>query len=191
MPSQEQESILDLSVLSSQLLAEPEVLRRAQLFVRFVAGLLTGSAVSLYTLADDTNSTYWVPKATFGEATIHEEAIHSEYGLLGHLLVDASPILRNRAAIRREDYPHVDIRKTLVSLCYLPLLQGVTLAGALEIMSFEEELSEDAILTLQPAAAVAAAAITAGRSPTAATPSTRKPRRNQKRSASRSTPRPK
>jgi GAF domain-containing protein len=160
LPSQEQESILDLSVLSSQLLAEPEVLRRSQLFVRFVAGLLPGSAVSLYTLADDTNSTYWVPKATFGEATIHEEAIHSEYGLLGHLLVDASPILRNRAAIRREDYPHVDIRKTLVSLCYLPLLQGVTLAGALEIMSFEEELSEDAILALQPAAAVAAAAIT-------------------------------
>ena len=160
MPSQEQESVLDLSILSSQLLAEPEVLQRARLLVRFVAGLLPESAVSLYTLADDGNSTYWIPKATFGEATIHEQAIHSGCGLLGYLLVDASPILRNRAEIRREDYPHVDIRKTLVSLCYLPLLHGGTLAGALEIMSFDEELSQDAIVTLQPAAAVAAAAIT-------------------------------
>jgi RND family efflux transporter MFP subunit len=160
LPSQEQESVLDLSVLSSELLAEPEGLQRARLFVRFVAGLLPESAVSLYTLADDANFTYWIPKATFGEATIHEQAIHSGFGLLGHLLVDASPILRNRAEIKREDYPHVDIRKTLVSLCYLPLLQGGALAGALEIMSFEEELSEDAITTLQPAAAVAAAAIT-------------------------------
>jgi RND family efflux transporter MFP subunit len=159
LPSQEQESILDLSVLSSQLLAEPEVLQRARLFVRFVASLLPELAVSLYTLAEDANSTYWIPKATIGEATIHEEAIHSEFGLLGHLLVDSAPILRNRAEIKREDYPHVDIRKTLVSLCYLPLVHRGTLAGALEIMSFEEELSEDAIVTLQPAAAVAAAAI--------------------------------
>jgi RND family efflux transporter MFP subunit len=160
LPSQEQESVLDLSVLSSELLAEPEVLQRARLFVRFVAGLLPESAVSLYTLADDASFTYWIPKATSGEATIHEQAIHSGFGLLGHLLVDASPILRNRAEIRREDYPHIDIRKTLVSLCYLPLLQGGALAGALEILSFEEELSEDAIAALQPATAVAAAAIT-------------------------------
>jgi RND family efflux transporter MFP subunit len=160
LPSQEQESVLDLSVLSSELLAEPEVLQRARLFVRFVANLLPESAVSVYTLAEDANSTYWIPKATFGEATIHEQAIHSGFGLLGHLLVDASPILRNRGEIKREDYPHIDIRKTLVSLCYVPLLQGGALVGALEILSFEEELSEDAITTLQPATAVAAAAIT-------------------------------
>jgi len=157
---QEQEAVLDLSELSSQLLAEPEVLQRARLFVRFVVGLFPEAAVRLYTLAEDANSTYWIPKATSGGAIIHEQAIHPGFGLLGHLLVDASPILRNRAEIKREDYPHVDIRKTLVSLCYLPLLHGGALAGALEIMSFEEELSEDAITTLQPAAAVAAAAIT-------------------------------
>jgi len=160
LPSQEQESTLDLTVLSSQLLAEPEVLQRARLLVRFVAGLVPEAAVSLYTLAEDANSTYWIPKATVGGATIHEQAIHSGCGLLGDLLVDAAPILRNRAEIRREDYPHIDIRKTLVSLCYLPLVDSGRLAGALEILSFEEELSEEAIATLQPATAVAAAAIT-------------------------------
>jgi RND family efflux transporter MFP subunit len=160
LPSQEQESTLDLSVLSSQLLAEPEVLQRARLLVRFVAGLVPEAAVSLYTLAEDANSTYWIPKATVGGATIHEQAIHSGFGLLGHLLVDASPILRNRSEIKREDYPHIDIRKTLVSLCYLPLVDSGRLAGALEILSFEEELSEQTIAALQPATAVAAAAIT-------------------------------
>ncbi len=63
--------------------------------------------------------------------------------------------------IKREDYPHIDTRRTLLSLCYIPLVHKENLVGTLEILSFEEELSEEAITALEPAAGVAAAAIAA------------------------------
>ena len=161
LPSQEPESVLDLSALSANLLAEQEVVPRARAFAQFVADLLAESAVSVYLLADGGETACWMPKATAGEVTIQDEAIHANSGLLGQLLEDASPILRGAAEIKREDYPHVDVRKTLLSICYLPLAAGENLVGALEILSFEEELSEEAIAALQPATVVAAVALAA------------------------------
>jgi RND family efflux transporter MFP subunit len=162
--SRKQESILDLSVLSSNLLAEQEVAPRARVLTRFVAELFPESAVNVYTLAAQADVTHWAPKATIGEAGIHDQAIESDSGLLGRLMEDASPILRSGAALKREDYRHVDIRRTLRSLCYVPLAKGGTLVGALEILSFDDELAEEAIEALQPAAQLGAVAIIAAQS---------------------------
>jgi GAF domain-containing protein len=61
----------------------------------------------------------------------------------------------------REKYAHLDIRRTLLSLAYLPLLNGETLAGAIEILSFEKEITEDQLSALSPVADVSAAALMA------------------------------
>ena len=161
MSSQEQKSILDLSALSSTLLAEQEVPQRARALARFVAEFLPDAAISVYTLAGDASATYWIPRATVGEATLHGSSIQSNSGLLGRLMDDPVPQLRTGAALKREDYPHIDIRRSLQSLCYIPLLNGGTLVGALEILSFNEKLSDDVIVALQPASALGAIAITA------------------------------
>ena len=161
MSSQEQKSILDLSALSSTLLAEQEVPQRARALARFVAEFFPDAAVSVYTLASDASATYWIPRATVGEATLHGASIQSNSGLLGRLMDDPVPQLRTGAALKREDYPHIDIRRSLQSLCYIPLLNGGTLVGALEILSFNEKLSDDVIVALQPASALGAIAITA------------------------------
>jgi RND family efflux transporter MFP subunit len=155
----EQESVLDLSPLSIQLLAEQEVAPRARAFARFVAGLLPDCAVSVYTLASDGNSDFWMPRAIVGEAAIHEEAIRAESGLIGSLLSGSVPVLRAAPDLKREDYPHIDTRKTLLSLACIPLIKGENLVGALEILAFEEANSEEDIQTLLPAAEVAAAAL--------------------------------
>jgi RND family efflux transporter MFP subunit len=162
--SRKQESILDLSVLSSNLLAEQEVVARARVLARFVAELFPESAVNVYILTAQGNVTYWTPKATFGQARIQDRAIESDSGLLGRLLEDASPILRRGAALKREDYPHVDIRRTLRSLCYVPLAKDGSLVGAVEIFSFGDELAEEAVEVLQPAAQLAAIAIVSAQS---------------------------
>ena len=159
MPSPEQESILDLSGLSTSLLAEQEVAPRARLFAKFVAELLGECAVSVYTLGSDGEGNFWVPRATLGEAAIHEQAIHGGAGILGGLLQDATPVLRQVASLKREDYAHVDTRKSLLSICYIPLLRGEDLIGALEILAFEEEISQEAVEALLPAANVAGVAI--------------------------------
>ncbi len=159
MPSSEQDSILDISALSTSLLAEQEVAPRARAMARFVADLLPESAVSVYTLASDSSETYWIPKATIGDATIHDQSILGSAGILGSLLQESAPVLRTSAQLKREDYSHIDTRRTLLSLCYVPLLHNDSLFGALEILSFEEELTDEAVEALLPAAGVAAVSI--------------------------------
>jgi RND family efflux transporter MFP subunit len=161
LSSQEQKSVLDLSALSSTLLAEQEVPQRGRALARFVAEFLPDAAISVYTLAGDASAAYWIPRATVGEATLHGSSIQSNSGLLGRLMDDPVPQLRTGTALKREDYPHIDIRRSLQSLCYLPLLNGATLIGALEILLFNGNLSRDVVVALQPAIALAAIAITA------------------------------
>ncbi|MGC1617877.1 MAG: GAF domain-containing protein [Candidatus Acidiferrum sp.] len=126
---------------------------------RFVAGLVPESAVNVYTLTTASEETFWIPKATIGEATIHEQSISAGAGILGAVLEEPAQVLRSAGEIKREDYPHIDIRRTLLSLGYIPLIHNDSLLGALEILSFEEELTDEAISALLPAAGVAAAAI--------------------------------
>ena len=159
MASPEQESILDLSSLSTDLLAEQEVVPRARIFTKFVAELLGESAVSVYTLGSDGEDHFWIPRATIGEAAIHDQAIPGDAGILGGLLEHPSSVLRHGANLKREDYAHVDTRRSLLSLCYIPLLRGATLIGALEILAFEEEIAEEAVEALLPAARVAGVAL--------------------------------
>jgi RND family efflux transporter MFP subunit len=159
LASQEQESVLDIAPLSLNLLAEQEVAPRAKVFARFVSGLIADSAVNVYTLAGDGETEYWLPQATVGEAKIHEGEIPANSGLLGVLLQEMQPVNRRAGEIRREDYAHVDIRKSLVSLTYLPLVREEEMIGVLEILAFEEEVNQDAVSALMPAAEVAAVAI--------------------------------
>jgi RND family efflux transporter MFP subunit len=159
LASQEQESVLDIAPLSLQLLAEQEVVPRAKIFARFVSELIADSAVNVYTVASDGEKDFWLPRATVGEAKIHEGEIPGESGLLGMLLEQTEPINRRGEEIKREDYPHVDIRKSLLSLTYLPLIHKDELIGALEILAFEEEINAESVGALMPAAEVAATAI--------------------------------
>lgn len=164
MPSPDQDSILDISVLSTNLLAEQELGPRARALARFVANLLPQSAVSVYTLGSDGSNTYWIPKATIGEAAIHDQSILAGTGTLGSLLEESAPVLRTAAELKREDYPHIDTRRTLLSLCYIPLLHNDSLFGALEILSFEAELSGRTVDALLPLARIAAASIASAQS---------------------------
>ena len=137
MPNPDADSILDISALSSSLLAEQEVVPRALALARFVASLVPQSAISVYTLASNGTNDYWIPKATIGEATVHEQSIAAGSGILGSLLEDSTPVLRTASSVKREDYPHIDTRKTLLSLCYIPLVYNDSLLGALEILPFD------------------------------------------------------
>ena len=141
------------------LLGEQEVIPRARTFAKFVSELLDESAISVYTLGAADDSNYWIPRITLGDATIHEQAIPLDSGLLSSLQENSSPVIHKGNEIKREDYPHIETRRTLLSLCYIPLVHKDNLIGTLEILSFEQELSEEAISALRPAAGVAAAAI--------------------------------
>ena len=162
--SRKQESSLDLSFLSSSLLSEREVAPRARSLARFIADFFPECAVNVYTLEAHDNATYWAPKATVGEVNIHDQMIEANSGLLGQLIDDPSFIVRSGTTAKREDYPHVDVRRTLASLCYLPLLKDGDLVGAVEILSFDENLTRETVAALQPAAELGAVAIASAQS---------------------------
>jgi RND family efflux transporter MFP subunit len=161
LTEQQPESILDLSTLASDLLAEQEVIPRARIFAKFVASLLPEAAVSVYTLASNGENNFWVSRAVVGDAVVPDHEVPGESGLLGKLMAESEPVLRQAEQLKREDYAHIDTRKTLLSLACLPIIHGNQLIGAVEILAFEEPNTEEDIKTLLPATNVAAVALAA------------------------------
>jgi RND family efflux transporter MFP subunit len=130
---------------------------------KFVSELVPDSAVCVYTIAADGVQDFWVPRAIIGDATIHEQAIASDSGLLGDLFDgDSEPITKSAATLQREDYPHIDARRTVRSISYVPLIHGEDLVGAVEVLCFGDEAAPDTIETLVEISEPAAAAIVAG-----------------------------
>ena len=161
MADQQPESILDISTLASDLLAEQEVIPRARIFAKFVASLLPDAAVSVYTLASDGENNFWMSRAVVGDAILPDQEVPGDSGLLGKLLEETEPVLLQGKQLKREDYAHIDTRKTLLSLACLPIIHKDQLIGAVEILAFEEPNTEDDVQTLIPATNVAGVALVA------------------------------
>src|ERR1700739_4927676 len=71
------------------------------------------------------------------------------------------PLVFSGGDFSREDYAHLDIRRTLRSLAYLPPLSGADLVGVVEILCFEKELSAAELAELQELTRIAAFALSA------------------------------
>ena len=156
MAGQEPESIRDLSTLSSDLLAEQEVGPRARVIAKFVAGVLPESAVCVYTLTSDGVNDFWAPRAVTGEAAVNEQGVPADSGVLGEVLRQSRPVLRQNGELKREDYSHIDTRKTLRSLACIPLNKNGKLMGALEILAFGPPNTPEDLKALLPVAKLAA-----------------------------------
>ncbi|HZP17120.1 MAG TPA: efflux RND transporter periplasmic adaptor subunit [Terriglobales bacterium] len=141
---------MDIATFSAQLLDSREVSPRARIVAQFVADLLPASAVNVYLLDAHDGSRYWVPRATAGDVSVDESAVPLEQGALGILARRPRVVVFSAKELPREQYAHLHVRKTLHSIAYLPLQQGGELVGGVEILSFEEELTEDKLSALQP-----------------------------------------
>lgn len=65
------------------------------------------------------------------------------------------------ADLKREEYAHLDIRRTVISLAYVPLLSKQTLVGAIELISFHHFLSDVALRSLAEVVELAGPALAA------------------------------
>ena len=158
MPIQSLGLTLNIAVLSARLLEEHEVSPRARVAAQMIAETLPGSAVNIYltTLADDHS---WSVIATAGEGGVPEALIPLQTGTLGILARELKPLVFEGSTLIREEYAHVNVRRTLHSLSYLPITQSGELIGAIEILSFENKLSEAQLNALSAVAEVASAAL--------------------------------
>ena len=148
-----------LSEFSARLLSEQELIPRARIIAREIAQILPQSAVNIYILAVSKGVEEWVPKGSHGEVSVNSRGIAARAGTLGELRSGKKPVTYSGTGLQREKYAHLDIRRTVVSLAYLPLVAGEALTGAIEILSFEKPLSREQLEALLPVANIAAAAL--------------------------------
>jgi len=159
MATRRSEFAIPVAEFAAALLARPEVARRSQIIAEQVARLLPGRAVVVYVIEDQENPT-WLPKATAGEITAVRE-MQSDRGTLGTVFETREFTQFDTNQMPREDYAHLDIRRTVSSLAYMPLLMGEVLLGAIELISFEEAFQEEAHEILDEIAQLAASALAA------------------------------
>ena len=162
MATQSSNIVLDIAAISVHLLEAREIAPRARTIARSLAALLPGSAVNVYMVSQNTEGEIWTVHGTVGDAA-PDQTVPLDAGMLGTLDANSEPLLLAGETLIREQYAHLNVRKTLQSLAYLPLVVNGALIGAIEILSFEEPLAESHLNVVQGVAELAAAALHAAR----------------------------
>jgi RND family efflux transporter MFP subunit len=152
-------SAVQVAELAATLLAQPEVAPRARVIANRVAELLPDAAVVVYVIPDQENPA-WTAKATAGEITVGEVPDFNG-GTLGTVAESRALQVFEGATLQREDLSHLDIRRTAVSLAYVPLLVDETLVGAIELVSYERSFPDTVLQSLNEIAELASPAIAA------------------------------
>jgi RND family efflux transporter MFP subunit len=120
---------------ATALLSQQEVGPRAEAIADQVSELLPGVAVIVYVIEKQDDPT-WLGRAVAGEvAAAHVMKLSA--GGLGALLESKSFLQFEGADVRREEYAHLDVRRTVTGLAYAPLLAHDVLHGAIEVVNFE------------------------------------------------------
>ena len=147
--------------LSARLLAEQEVIPRAKTIAGIVAGLVPGNAVNVYVLTPRDGAEIWAVKASAGEAGARASDCAGDSAVFGELRNAAAPLVFLSEQLSRENYSHLDIRRTFLSLVYIPCCKDDSLIGAVEIVNFQNELSEDTLNDLGALAELCASSLAA------------------------------
>ncbi|HXM64647.1 MAG TPA: efflux RND transporter periplasmic adaptor subunit [Terriglobales bacterium] len=147
---------------AAALLTRPEVGPRAQMIAEQVAQLLPGTAVVVY-IVEDLDNPAWTRKAIAGEVEV-ASTMEFSAGTLGAVADSKTLVVFEGADLQREDYAHLDIRRTVTSLAYVPLLMDDVLFGAIELVSYEQPFPAEMLEALQDVAELASPAIAAARS---------------------------
>src|SRR4029077_1292760 len=132
-----------------------------RMIARAIAEAIPGSSLNIYTAGSLAGEDVWIPRAWTGEQTVRGPSVPIGTGTLAELAARQEPLVFSGSDLSREDYAPLDIRRTLRSLAYLPLLSGADLVGLAEILSFESELTAAEIAELQELANIAAFALSA------------------------------
>jgi RND family efflux transporter MFP subunit len=151
----------DLAAISSLLLENQEVVPRARILANTFVEVLPGTAVVLYTLADAIDGKVWNARAVAGEGVEPDQDVPFEAGTLGSLAGEQKVLIYSANEVAREEYAHLNVRRTIHSLVYLPIFAEEQLIGAVEIASFEGALDEAHTLALQPLTEIAGPALAA------------------------------
>ncbi len=134
------EGVVDVA---ESLLAVADVATRARLAASSIAGLLPDSACAVLRLVAKDSDAAWTVLAVAGEISVEQSFLETSSRLIAPLLSEPGHVLIYAGAdIRREDYAHLGVARSVTSLAYIPLLSNDQLAGAVEVLSFSSPIAQ-------------------------------------------------
>jgi RND family efflux transporter MFP subunit len=152
---------IDLNSVATDLFAAQELIPRARRLAQAVRDELPGAFINVYTAGSLDDQEVWILRAWAGGESVRSPRVPTAGGTLGEVAARQEPLLFSGSELSREDYAHLDVRRTLRSLAYLPLKQGEGLSGVVEVLCFESELSPEDLLELEPLTRMGTAAVAA------------------------------
>jgi RND family efflux transporter MFP subunit len=144
---------------ATRLLAASETAARARLIAQAILDHSPSAAITAYLLEEDEQGPFWSVKASLAEGAEPDATVPADSGTLGAVFQDPRPVVFEGKTLIREDYAHLNVRRTVTSLACLPLVHGENLVGAIEIVSFDAVLELAQLEALRPLTEVAAAAL--------------------------------
>jgi len=158
MATQRPAFAVPLTEFAAALLAEREVVPRANITAHLLSELFPGMGVVVYTLEEHDEGKLWTPKATV-EITLEAAALDYEAGTLGGMAERREAVLFSGADLAREDYGHLSAPDGLASIVAVPLTAGEQIVGAIEVISFKEPISEEGLAAIAQVAECASIGI--------------------------------
>jgi len=152
---------INIADFAARLLEVPETAGRARLTAQAILNHFPAATTIIYVLEQDDEGSFWSVRATLGESVEPDPTVPGEAGTLGTLFRDPRTSVFEGNSLVREEYAHLNVRRTVKSLACVPLLHGQTLIGAIELLSFDLPLRLPVLELLHPLSEVAAAALVA------------------------------
>jgi RND family efflux transporter MFP subunit len=148
--------------VAASLLAAPDVASRASIVANAIQEQIPDSACALHRLVSGENDWSWTALAVAGDMSVDQGALETESRLLSALREEPFQLaIYEGAEIRREDYAHLHVARSVAALAYLPLTYEENPIGAIEIVTFSSVPAVEELEVLAPIQRLAAPAILA------------------------------
>ncbi|MGD0891616.1 MAG: GAF domain-containing protein [Terracidiphilus sp.] len=144
------------------LLSAPDASTRASILASAIVELIPDSACAVHRFTSAGEEAEWTTIGLAGEVSPGPSSLPVDSRLILPLLgEDPEAVLYPSTEIRREDYSHLHVSRSVESLAYLPLIHQGTLIGAIEILTFSDVLDPEQLDGIAPIIQLAAPAILA------------------------------
>ena len=160
--SSQNDAILELS---SSLLAASDSVTRAGLIASAVVEFFPESACVIHRYRVEDEEAAWTAVGMAGDVSVEQDSLPADTRLMAPMLSGEPQVLFYPSVeLRREDFAHLHVTRSVASLAYLPLVADEQIIGAIEMANFSADLQRKDLKKLIPVLQLAPTAILAGES---------------------------
>ena len=138
------------------LLGESEVQPRAQIIAQELTQVFDSAAVIVYILDQDARC---AARAHAGDIKRPRKPVLPKDNTLEHALKRHTPSIFPSDRVTRDKYQHLDVRRHVTSLTYIPLTLEEVVVGVIEIISYDVIVETSSLAALQPMTELASMAL--------------------------------